>query len=259
MREALAVLDEVASLGSGLGAAADDLLRIARALGDAAGGCAASEGTGFVADLGGEVLVLSARFRELAEATARSHRAFAAADLVRAPAVTGRPPVRATVRRDAGPPLRPLPTTLPADPVSAVVAVARSQVGYREGPRNATVFGAWAGAPNAAWCASFVSWAFFTAGRRLPSVDVKRGFVGVGNGRRWAMRNGRSFREPRVGDIVTTLRSDGRGHTGIVVALLPGGRIRTVEGNTTARGGREGVMVAERTRRLTSGMRFWRP
>ncbi len=157
------------------------------------------------------------------------------------------------------PPARALPAVLPADRVAAVVAVARSQIGYREGRRNATVFGVWSGAPNAPWCASFVSWVFAAAGRPLPAVDVRRGFVGVANGREWAARHGRSHRQPQPGDIFTTVRRDRRGHTGIVVAVLPDGRIRTVEGNTTANGGREGVVVAERVRRVTPGMRFWRP
>ncbi len=266
MREVVgAEPDAVATLVAVLGQAAETLRRA----GPDTDGHAPQD---LAAELGHGCLVLARRAAELADAAARSAAAFVRADVdgvglpspsprpsrrLPGPAPSGRMAVR--LRAPGVPPARPLPTELPAHPVAAVVAVARSQVGYREGRSNATLFGTWAGAPNAAWCASFVSWVFAAAGRPLPAVDVPRGFVGVGNGRRWAHRQGRSHRRPAPGDIVTTVRRDGRGHTGIVVAVLDDGRIRTVEGNTTAGGGREGVVVAERVRRVTPGMRFWRP
>jgi hypothetical protein len=43
----------------------------------------------------------------------------------------------------------------------------------------------------------------------------------------------------------------GNGHTGIVKAVN-GGKIVTIEGNTNVEGGREGIGVFERTRKINS-------
>jgi hypothetical protein len=155
------------------------------------------------------------------------------------------------------PPLKPLPETLPDDPIQARIAAARSQVGYREGKGDNTVFGNWKGSPNAPWCASFVSWAFATAGQPLPAINGDNGFARVEHGRDYAQRKGQLSKTPKVGDIFLIVRADGTGHTGIVVAVLPGGRIRTIEGNTNNNGSRTGTTVLERERAITSRMTFW--
>jgi hypothetical protein len=52
----------------------------------------------------------------------------------------------------------------------------------------------------------------------------------------------------------------GAGHTGIVVDVLPDGRVVTVEGNAGPHSGRDGGGVVKQTRSLkyTKGLTFWR-
>jgi hypothetical protein len=277
-----AELDSLGAVAARLGSAGDVVSARSERLSDAALTVVRSGDLAWLGAVADDALVWAARAGELSRAVAEVRIRFIAADAgtgdsgtrdapAGGSAVTGSrgrsgPSVprsdrgnraRVSMRARGVPPAQALPDGPFDHEVARRVAVARSQVGYREGRSNATVFGVWSGAPNAPWCASFVSWVFAASGQPLPRVDARNGFVGVANGRRWAQQHGQSSRHPRVGDIFTTVRADGRGHAGIVVAVLAGGRIRTVEGNTTAGGGREGVMVAERTRRVTSGMRFW--
>lgn len=45
------------------------------------------------------------------------------------------------------------------------------------------------------------------------------------------------------------------GHAGIVTEIIGGNKIRTIEGNTNSKGGREGIEVAEKIRRLSFDVR----
>jgi hypothetical protein len=47
---------------------------------------------------------------------------------------------------------------------TTLLAVARGEIGYREGANNANKYGDWYGYPNVAWCAQFVSWCASRAG-----------------------------------------------------------------------------------------------
>lgn len=57
---------------------------------------------------------------------------------------------------------------------------------------------------------------------------------------------------PQVGDIFCQGVS-GNGHTGIVIEILGGNKVKTIEGNTNLKGSREGDRVLSLTRDLTIG------
>jgi len=76
----------------------------------------------------------------------------------------------------------------------------------------------------------------------------------------WARAAGRLSEQPSVGAIVLLrepLPSRGWLHAGIVVETSRGGTVTTIEGNTNAAGGREGIEV-ERKIRATTGKDFIR-
>ena len=119
-----------------------------------------------------------------------------------------------------------------------VIARARTQRGYREGPRrDQTKFGAWYGWNEVPWCAIFVSWVFYHEGLPLPATKEK-GFASVAVGMEWFRRQGR-WKPPsalaRPGWLVFLDWSSepGLDHMGIVTARLPDGRVATIEGNTS--------------------------
>jgi hypothetical protein len=249
----------------------------------AAGANATNEQFDWVVGVGAGSRALSALYSNLGEHVAKVAEAFrladagtdgggevetdSAGDVVGGPARLKNKKKRSQPRipvvlvappRKGSPKFRPLPETLPADPIQARIAAARSQVGYREGDGNKTAFGDWFGSPDQPWCASFVSWAFATAGQPLPPINGKNGFSRVEHGQNYARRNGQLSKTPKVGDIFMTVNpKTGKGHTGIVVAVLPGGRIQTIEGNTNQAGSREGTHVIEKERTITGRMRFW--
>jgi hypothetical protein len=57
---------------------------------------------------------------------------------------------------------------------------------------------------------------------------------------------------PQVGDVFSQLGSQG-GHTGIVIEILDGTKVKTIEGNTSLKGVREGEGVFSLTRDLKIG------
>lgn len=152
------------------------------------------------------------------------------------------------------------------DPRNDVLRVAASQLGVREQGRDVTDYGEWFGANGVFWCAEFVSWAFAHAGHPLPiSIGAGNGASGYAYcqyGRDAAYRRGELFSRPRPGDVFFHFRrgDHGAGHTGIVVDVLPDGRIVTIEGNAGPRSGRDGGGVVMQTRSLaySGGLTFWR-
>jgi hypothetical protein len=102
------------------------------------------------------------------------------------------------------------------------------------------------------WCAMFVSRVFADAGLPLPATTSK-GFAYTPTGANWFRSAGRwHTTSPQVGDVVFfDFPGDGVNrisHVGIVVAVLGGGRIATIEGNTNAAGSRTGGSVLRHTR-----------
>lgn len=100
---------------------------------------------------------------------------------------------------------------------------------------------------NYAWCASFVNWCFVKAGR--PLDELKRS-ASVGFLEMYARDLGWLRPRPQPGDIFCVkLGPDSwPDHTGFVVAVLPDGSLRTVEGNTSSSSIDEGDGVYVKTR-----------
>ena len=113
-----------------------------------------------------------------------------------------------------------------------VLNVARSQIGHVEGRDNANPYAPAVGfADHEPWCDSFVSWAFWRAGAQ----DIGGRFAYCPSHVEWFRRRGQLGRVPRVGAVVFFDWS-GRGvaeHVGLVEAVLPDGRLQTIEGNTS--------------------------
>jgi len=53
---------------------------------------------------------------------------------------------------------------------AAVIAAAKSQIGYKEGANNDNKFGVWYCMNHVSWCAQFVSWCFDQA-HALPTLE----------------------------------------------------------------------------------------
>jgi len=80
------------------------------------------------------------------------------------------------------------------DYVQWLLDVAIQELGYTEGPNNLTKYGAWAGDPNAEWCAEFLCWCVDQVDQArgtelLRNVYPKYGSQNVG--RDWFVRQGR--------------------------------------------------------------------
>ena len=133
-----------------------------------------------------------------------------------------------------------VPTIAPgaSSPGSAMTLIAGAEVGQAEQPpgsndsariaqyRTATV-----GSGVGPWCAYFVSWVSRQAG--MPLGDHGEGFGSVDQLYAWAQHNGRAVPNgpgvvPRPGDLIVWDE-----HIGIVDQVLPGGKIQTLEGNSS--------------------------
>jgi CHAP domain len=120
-----------------------------------------------------------------------------------------------------------------------MVAIAQAEIGQAEqppgsndSPRIAEYRSATAGSGIGPWCNYFVSWVAKQAG--APLGEQGQGFGAVSATWDWAQRTGRampSTQTPSPGDLVVW---DGR-HIGMVEAVLPDGRIQTIEGNSSDR------------------------
>ena len=119
-----------------------------------------------------------------------------------------------------------------------VVDLARQHIGYVEGPRNnETKFGAWSGYNFQPWCGSFINWLFHSTGTQgEPSVVWTPG--GAKAYRSKGRLLARNSSDVRPGDVVFfdwggSQNLDAIDHVGLVEAVLPDGRIQTIEGNTS--------------------------
>ena len=123
---------------------------------------------------------------------------------------------------------------------SPMTTIAAGEVGQAEQPpgsndslRIAQYRTATAGSGVGPWCAYFVSWVARQAG--VPLGDHGEGFGSVDQLYAWAQRTGRAVPNgpgvvPRPGDLIVFNE-----HIGIVEQVLPGGRIQTIEGNSSDR------------------------
>ena len=142
-----------------------------------------------------------------------------------------------------------------------ILAVARSELGYREDPpgTNLTKYGKWFGLNGNPWCMMFIQWVFFQAGayELLPAHTGSCGAF-----MRAAQAQGRWIIDGyRPGDIViynfpgNNVLTD---HCGIVVTALTTG-IRAIEGNTGAGNDANGGQVQECTRPAKFILGAYRP
>jgi hypothetical protein len=119
-----------------------------------------------------------------------------------------------------------------------VLNLARSFLGYREGPRNnQSQFGAYTGFNFQPWCGSFVKYVLDHAGQTgEPSpVYTPAGATGYMHVKRWIPRNGAI----RPGDVIFFDWQHGQApagvdHTGFVERDLGNGQVQTIEGNTAS-------------------------
>ena len=72
-----------------------------------------------------------------------------------------------------------------------VLNVARSQIGFIEGPMNENPYGIWYGIPNASYCAMGISWCFAQVGlSNLVAAQTPKGFAYCPAGLNWFQRQG---------------------------------------------------------------------
>jgi hypothetical protein len=125
-----------------------------------------------------------------------------------------------------------------ASPAGAsIVALVQQEVGVAEEPpgsnnssRIAQYRQATAGSGVGPWCAYFTSWAAREAG--VPLGDQGQGFGRVDDVYAWAQRSGKAIPagsgQPQPGDLIVWDE-----HIGVVEAILPDGRVQTIEGNSS--------------------------
>lgn len=115
---------------------------------------------------------------------------------------------------------------------SGMVALARAQIGYREGGGNSNKYSHELGRPSEAWCADFIDWLAYKTGNRgvIPWTASAPGMAQAFGSR---FHSGSSGIQP--GDIVFyTGASNGWhriGHVGIAVTANASGSWQSVEGN----------------------------
>lgn len=166
---------------------------------------------------------------------------------------------------------KPVPT-LPAPSIAAavkarVLAVAASQIGYREGKdssgyNNDNAFGVWYGTNGVSWCAQFVSWCASQAG--VLDVAIPRHQY-TPTGWNWFVAHNEDVTTPQAGDVmyvygpVAGEKNPRVHHVGFVEKVLSGGRVQTIEGNTNTSGSSQGNGVYRLVRTVSSRLKFARP
>lgn len=147
--------------------------------------------------------------------------------------------------------------------------VARSQLGVTESPPNSNhnPFGVEVGNDGQPWCASFVTWCWRHAGL-TPLPDVGNGgpnrFTFCPSAVNYARTHDQAVGDPKPGDIVLyDWEGDGTSdHVGLIEDVLPDGRLKTIEGNTSPddRGSQsDGGGVFRKVRDRSRVICIWRP
>jgi hypothetical protein len=121
----------------------------------------------------------------------------------------------------------------------------KDEVGYREGRNNANKFSRGLGRQAEFWCADFAEYELKVSG--VPRIGTSASTRRVEAQYKEAGRLGTN---PRIGaQFFLYSPAEGRVfHTGIVIGLLPGDRVRTIEGNTNDDGSNNGNGVYIRIR-----------
>ena len=117
-----------------------------------------------------------------------------------------------------------------------VLNVARSQIGFIEGPMNENPYGIWYGVPNASYCAMGISWCFAQVGLSLlVAAQTPKGFAYCPAGLQWFQRQGLVVNkyQAQPGDLVFFSWGTGVAeHVEIVEAASADG-LTTIGFNTT--------------------------
>jgi hypothetical protein len=121
----------------------------------------------------------------------------------------------------------------------------KKTVHYREGRNNSNMFSRGLGRPAEFWCADYVEYELKVSG--VPRIGTS---PSTAKAESQYKRAGRLGTKPRVGSqFFLYSPSEGRVfHTGIVLELLSGDRVRTIEGNTNDDGSNNGNGVYIRIR-----------
>lgn len=134
--------------------------------------------------------------------------------------------------------------------VEQYIAALRSHVGWIEGPNNRTPYGTRLGAPNQAWCMSFLA-------------AVAEDVFGARDVVPWTASTATMAREltgretdPHPGAIAYRKRSGG-GHVGVVLSTKPA--VATIEGNSNVAGSATGGSVVTRPRPSSPWLAFYAP
>ena len=126
----------------------------------------------------------------------------------------------------------------PRGSVARLIQVAKSQVGYIEGPKdNETKYGAFMKANFQPWCGSFVNWIGSESGVKIPNtVYTPSGAAAFKKAGAWIDGD---LADPEPGDIAYfDFPSDGVdriSHVGIVIEDNEDGTVWCIEGNTTSK------------------------
>lgn len=155
------------------------------------------------------------------------------------------------------PALKKLPKIKNLGTKEAMIAVATSQVGFREGNNNNTPYGIWYRMNNVAWCAIFISWCAYVAG--CAKVIPKHAWTP--GGAAWFKTRKQWGTKPKVGAIVYFYSvSMGRiSHVELVVKVYSNGDFLSCGGNTNNTGSRSGNGVYLLRRTTTRGGGFGYP
>ena len=142
-----------------------------------------------------------------------------------------------------------------------ILAVAISQLGYREGAGNRTKYGAWYGLDGQPWCDMFVSWCFEQVG----ASAIGGHFAYCPSHVNWFKSRGQWITKsqgPQRGDIIFYDWPPGDGtadHVGIVEKVTDGMYPLAIEGNSSDGNTSEGVAVARHARTLSTILGYGRP
>jgi CHAP domain len=121
--------------------------------------------------------------------------------------------------------------------VGRLLEIAKSQIGYIEGPKdNETKYGKWSGANFQPWCGSYVNWCADQAGVKIPrTVYTPAGAEAFKKKNQWFDAQ---VADPEPGDIAYFNFPGVTGicHVGIVAVDNEDGTVWCYEGNTTGDG-----------------------
>ena len=151
--------------------------------------------------------------------------------------MAGNSPLTASSRVDAAPGITSGDGARRVAAAGAELGVTEAPAGSNDGPRIAEYRTAVPGGPVGRWCAYFVSWVARQAG--TPLGPDGNGFAAVEGVRGWLRKQGRLDDGPnavgRPGDLVffDGNRDGTWDHIGLVEAVLPDGRVQTIEGNSS--------------------------